>query len=163
MIPFAKPGTSASYVDMGAAAVRAALADAGLRYEAIEQAYAGYVYGDSTAGQALLYQVGLSGVPIINVNNNCATGSTALFLARQAIASGAIDCALVVGVEQMAPGALKTVYSDRPAPLQRFTDAMTAIQGFDDNAPRAAQFSAARVRLISISTASRRRPSGASP
>lgn len=140
MIPFAKPGTSASYVDMGAAAVRAALIDAGLRYEAIEQAYAGYVYGDSTAGQALLYQVGLSGIPIINVNNNCATGSTALFLARQAIACGAIDCALVVGVEQMAPGALKTIYTDRPAPLQRFADVMSDLQGYDQQAPRAAQF-----------------------
>ena len=140
MIPFAKPGTSASYVDMGATAIRAALADAGLRYEAVEQAYAGYVYGDSTCGQAMLYEVGLPGIPIINVNNNCATGSTALFLARQAIACGAIDCALVVGVEQMSPGALKTVYTDRPAPLQRFADVMASIQGFDDNAPRAAQF-----------------------
>jgi len=140
MIPFAKPGTSASYVDMGATAMRAALNDAGLRYEAIEQAYAGYVYGDSTSGQAMLYEVGLTGIPIINVNNNCATGSTALFLARQAIACGAIDCALVVGVEQMSPGALKTIYADRPAPLQRFADVMKSIQGFDDNAPRAAQF-----------------------
>src|SRR5450830_1741595 len=140
MIPFAKPGTSASYVDMGATAVRAALNDAGVRYEAIEQAYAGYVYGDSACGQALLYQVGLSGIPIINVNNNCATGSSALYLARQAIASGAIDCALVVGVEQMVPGAIKTVYQDRPAPLQRLIDGMTAIQGFDPDAPRAAQF-----------------------
>ena len=140
MVPFAKPGTSASYVEMGATAIRAALADAGLRYEAIEQAYVGYVYGDSTCGQAMLYEVGLTGMPVINVNNNCATGSTALFLARQAIACGAIDCALVVGVEQMSPGALKTVYTDRPAPLQRFADVMTSIQGFDDNAPRAAQF-----------------------
>ncbi|WP_034296025.1 lipid-transfer protein [Herbaspirillum sp. RV1423] len=140
MVPFVKPGTNASYVDMGASAVRAALTDAGLRYEAIEQAYAGYVYGDSTVGQAMLYEVGLTGIPIINVNNNCATGSTALFLARQAIVSGAIECALAVGVEQMMPGPLRTIYSDRPAPLQRFLDAMAANRGHDPGVPRAPQF-----------------------
>jgi len=140
MVPFAKPSTSASYVEMGAAAARAALADAGIRYEAIEQAYAGYVYGDSTVGQAMLYEVGLTGLPIINVNNNCATGSTALFLARQAIASGAIDCALVIGVEQMMPGPLRTIYTDRPAPLQRFLDTMASNRGYDPELPRAPQF-----------------------
>ena len=88
MIPFAKPGASASYHEMGAEAGRRALADAGVEYEAIEQAYVGYVYGDSTSGQRALYRLGLTGVPIVNVNNNCSTGSTALFLARQAIASG---------------------------------------------------------------------------
>jgi sterol carrier protein 2 len=70
----------------------------------VQQAYVGYVYGDSTSGQATLYNIGLSGIPIINVNNNCATGSTALFLARQAIASGAVDSVLALGFEQMAPG-----------------------------------------------------------
>ncbi len=77
MIPFVKPGTSASYVDMGATAIRAALADAGLRDEAVEQAYAAYVCRDSTCGQAMLYDVGLTGIPVLNVsnvNNNCATG-----------------------------------------------------------------------------------------
>lgn len=140
MVPFSKPGASASYLSMGADAAIAALNDAGIDYALVQQAYVGYVYGDSTAGQAALYDVGLSGIPIVNVNNNCATGSTALFLARQAIASGAIDSALVLGFEQMMPGALKTIYTDRPAPLQRFADAMTAIQGFDPAAPRAAQF-----------------------
>ena len=89
MIPFVKPGASASYADMGAEAARLALADAGIGYDRVQQAYAGWVYADSTAGQAALYQVGLTGVPIVNVNNNCSTGSTALLLARQAVASGA--------------------------------------------------------------------------
>ena len=70
----------------------------------MQQAYVGYVLGDSTSGQQALYQVGLSGIPIVNVNNNCATGSTALWLARQAVESGAVEVALAVGFEQMVPG-----------------------------------------------------------
>lgn len=122
MTPFVKPGTGATYRDLGAAAVRDALADAGIAYSDIQQAYVGYVYGDSTSGQSALYEVGLSGIPIINVNNNCSTGSSALFLARQAVASGAADCVLAVGFEQMSPGALQELYTDRPSPLGRFTD-----------------------------------------
>ncbi|MBC3868882.1 lipid-transfer protein [Undibacterium oligocarboniphilum] len=124
MIPFAKPGTSASYDQMGASAARLALQDAGLTYASIQQAYAGYVYGDSTAGQKALYQVGMTGIPVVNVNNNCSTGSTALFLARQAVASGAADCVLVLGFEQMSPGALGSVFQDRPSPFDAF-DAVT--------------------------------------
>lgn len=119
MIQFKKPGTSARYDKMGAQAVRAALADAGLEYAAVQQAYAGYVYGDSTCGQKALYAVGMTGIPVINVNNNCATGSSALFLARQAVQSGAVDCALAVGFEEMKPGALRSVWTDRPPALSR--------------------------------------------
>jgi acetyl-CoA acetyltransferase len=71
-----------------------------------------------------LYQIGMSGIPIVNVNNNCSTGSSALFLARQAIASGAVDCVLVLGFEQMSPGALGSVFQDRPSPFDAF-DAVT--------------------------------------
>ncbi|MBI4695925.1 MAG: lipid-transfer protein [Gammaproteobacteria bacterium] len=122
MIPFTKPGANEPYPVMGSVAVRAALADAGIGYDEIQQAYAGYVYGDSTAGQRVLYEVGLSGIPIVNVNNNCSTGSTALFLARQAIEAGVVDCALAVGFEQMRPGALGNVYTDRPSPLEKFDE-----------------------------------------
>ncbi|MFJ4067198.1 lipid-transfer protein [Pseudomonas sp. NPDC089996] len=115
MIPFTKPGTSASYIDMGAHAVRLALQDAGLDYRLVQQAYVGYVYGDSTSGQSALYEVGLSGIPVVNVNNNCSTGSTALWLARQAVASGATECALALGFEQMQPGALGNMFNDRPS------------------------------------------------
>lgn len=119
MIPFKKPGTSETYDMMGATAIRQALADAGLDYTDVQQAYAGYVYGDSTCGQKALYQVGMTGIPVMNVNNNCATGSTALFLARQAVQSGAVDCALAVGFEFMGPGALKSVWVDRASALER--------------------------------------------
>jgi len=120
MIPFAKPGASAAYDTMGADATIAALADAGVAYPEIEQAYVGYVYGDSTAGQKTLYRVGMTGIPVVNVNNNCSTGSTALYLARQAVESGAVDCALALGFEQMAPGALTAKFTDRPTPFDDF-------------------------------------------
>jgi len=123
MIPFAKPGKHAPYHEMAAQAARAALADAGLDYAQVRQAYVGYVYGDSTAGQRALYEVGMTGIPIVNVNNNCSTGSTALFLARQAVESGAVECALALGFEHMNPGALGSVFSDRPSPFDRFNQA----------------------------------------
>src|ERR1700675_4882893 len=106
MIPFVKPGANAPYNEMGAQAVRLALADAGVAYDSVQQVYAGYVYGDSCCGQRVIYDVGMTGIPVVNVNNNCSTGSTALFLARQAVASGVVECALAVGFEQMRPGAL---------------------------------------------------------
>ncbi len=120
MIPFTKPGQSENYDVMGAQAARLALADAGVDYAQVQQAMAGYVYGDSTCGQKALYRVGMSGIPIINVNNNCSTGSTALYLARQAIASGAADCVLALGFEQMQPGALSMAFADRPTPFVDF-------------------------------------------
>lgn len=140
MIPFSKPGKSEPYLVMGERAARLALDDAGMPYDAVQQAYVGYVYGDSTAGQAAIYRVGLTGVPVFNVNNNCSSGSSALFLARQAVESGAIECAIALGFEQMVPGALKGAYDDRPSPLARFAETMEALQGYDANAPRAAQF-----------------------
>jgi acetyl-CoA acetyltransferase len=124
MIPFSKPGASPSYTDMGADAVRRALADAGIGYELVQQAYVGYVYGDSTCGQTALYEVGLTGIPIVNVNNNCSTGSTALYLARQAVALGDADCVLALGFEQMQAGALKSHWDDRPMPRARFVPIM---------------------------------------
>ncbi|WP_137921350.1 lipid-transfer protein [Hydrogenophaga sp. 2FB] len=129
MIPFAKPGKHEPYFQMAAKATALALADAGIDYDKVEQAYVGYVYGDSTAGQRALYEVGMSGIPIVNVNNNCSTGSTALFLARQAVASGAADCVLALGFEHMNPGALGAVFKDRPSPFDRFDEATEALVG----------------------------------
>ena len=140
MIPFTKPGASDDYPVMGETAARLALEDAGLDYKLVQQAYVGYVYGDSTSGQAALYGLGLTGIPMVNVNNNCATGSSALFLARQAVAAGVVDCALALGFEQMNPGALGAAFSDRPSPLKRFFKARKSMQGVDKMAPDAAQY-----------------------
>ena len=132
MIPFAKPGASDPYDAMGAAAARAALADAGVDYTDVGHAYVGYVYGDSTAGQKTLYGVGMTGIPVFNVNNNCSTGSTALFLARQAVESGVVECALALGFEQMFPGALGTHFNDRPTPFDDFNRETDALVGAPD-------------------------------
>ena len=126
MIPFMKPGTSPHYHVMAAQAITEALEDAGLAYEKVQQAFAGYVSGNSTCGQKAIYRVGMTGIPIFNVNNNCATGSTALFLASQAVASGVCEVALAVGFEQMTPGAISTPWTDRPVPLE-FEYVMTPV------------------------------------
>ena len=129
MIPFVKPGTSGTYQEMGEQAARLALEDSGATYDQVQQVYAGYVYGDSTCGQAAVYRLGMSGIPVINVNNNCSTGSTALFLARQAIEGGAAECVLALGFEQMNPGALGAVFEDRPNPLEKFIESANEIEG----------------------------------
>ncbi|MBN9741929.1 hypothetical protein DMP23_12550 [Amycolatopsis sp. A1MSW2902] len=114
-------------------------ADAGVDYRQVRQAYVGYVYGDSTCGQAALYGLGQSGIPIVNVNNNCSTGSTTLYLARQAVESGAAECVLALGFEQMQRGALTIQWPDRPSPFERFDKVAHAVQGISD-APFAAQY-----------------------
>jgi sterol carrier protein 2 len=139
MVPFATPRNSEPYDVMGEQAIRAALADAGIGYDQVQQAYAGYVYGDSTCGQAVAYRVGLTGIPLVNVTNNCSTGSSALYLARQAVESGAADCVLAFGFEQMQRGALALQWSDRPSPFDRFDEVKVAVQG-ESEAPFAAQY-----------------------
>ena len=123
MVPFSKPSAGATYDELGRTAIQLTLADASIPYSLVEQAYAGYVFGDSCCGQRVVYGAGMTGIPVINVNNNCSTGSTALYLARQAIASGAADCVLAVGFEQMNPGAIGSNYADRPSPFTDFDKA----------------------------------------
>jgi sterol carrier protein 2 len=120
MTKFTSPKALRPYTEMGQEAVRDALKDAGVDYKEIQQAYAGWVFADSCAGQKVLYDVGMTGIPIFNVNNNCSTGSNALYLARQAVASGQAECVLALGFEQMAPGALGSVFTDRPIPMFTF-------------------------------------------
>lgn len=140
MVPFATPSRSDTYDVLAEGAVRAALADAGIGYEAVQQAYAGYVYGDSASGQNALYRVGLTGIPVLNVNNNCSTGSSALWLARQAVATGAAGCVLALGFEQMRSGALRALWEDRPSAFGRFDDAARDAGAGADGAPMAARY-----------------------
>jgi sterol carrier protein 2 len=139
MVKFGKPGKSDPYNVMAAGAARTALADAGIDYKDVQQAYAGYVFGDSTCGQRALYELGQTGIPIFNVNNNCSTGSSAIMLGAQAIKGGTADCVLVVGFEQMEKGALASKWDDRTNPMDRHAQAMMDIQGFGQ-APPTAQF-----------------------
>jgi acetyl-CoA acetyltransferase len=120
MTPFAKPGTKeGDYPDWAREAGNKALTDAGIGYDLIQQAYAGYVFGDSTAGERAIYELGVTGIPIVNVNNNCSTGSSALFLARQAVRAGIADCALALGFEKMQRGSLAAGFTDRANPMER--------------------------------------------
>ncbi len=143
MIKFSKPGASEEYNVMAAKAGRAALEDAKVPFDAIEQAYAGYVYGDSTCGQRAVYELGLTGIPVFNVNNNCSTGSTALMLGKQAIEGGIAECVLVVGFEQMEKGALGSKYNDRTNPLEKHASVMNNVQGFNQAPPAAQMFGGA--------------------
>jgi len=140
MTRFEKPGkVSWDYPDMGAIACSKALTDSGLSYRDIQQAVVGYCYGDSTCGQRCLYEVGLTGIPIYNVNNNCSTGSSALFLAKQLISGGTVDCALALGFEKMERGSLGSKWMDRTNPIDKHMMMMIETRGAPSAAPPAPQ------------------------
>ena len=143
MVPFAKPGKSEEYHVMARKAGEAALADANIPFTDVQQAFAGYVFGDSTCGQRAVYQLGQTGIPVFNVNNNCSTGSSALMLGAQAVAGGLAECVLVVGFEQMEAGALSAKWTDRANPLDRFVNVMNEEQGFNSAPPAAQMFGGA--------------------
>jgi acetyl-CoA acyltransferase len=125
MTKFEKPGSRPDwdYPDMAKESGTKALEDAGISFDLIDEAHVGFMYGESTSGQRAVYELGMTGIPITNVNNNCATGSTALFLAARAIRGGLADCALALGFEKMQPGSLSTSYTDREQPLMRHIQA----------------------------------------
>jgi len=143
MTRFAKPGASDDYHVMAAEAGKKALADAGISYNEVEQAFCGYVYGDSTCGQRAVYELGLTGIPVVNVNNNCSTGSSALFLARQAIEGGLAECVIAVGFEKMERGALGSKFNDRENPMGQHAQLMISEQGFTQAPPAAQMFGGA--------------------
>ncbi|MDT4926078.1 MAG: acetyl-CoA acyltransferase [Pseudonocardiales bacterium] len=132
MTKFEKPGRREGwdYPAMANESGTRALADAGIAYDQVEQAFVGYVYGESTAGQRAVYELGMTGIPVVNVNNNCSTGSTALYLAAQAIRGGLADCTLALGFEKMQPGSLTSSYNDREQPMMRHLLALAEIQEF---------------------------------
>ena len=90
--------------------------------------------GDSCCGQEALYRVGLTGIPVQNVENACASGSTAVYLARRAVESGEADVALAFGFEQMPAGAPPSSFNDRPM-YSKLIEATRRIQGWDDKVP----------------------------
>ncbi|MCL2541426.1 MAG: lipid-transfer protein [Nocardioidaceae bacterium] len=131
MTKFEKPGAKEwDYPDMARESGTKALEDAGISYELVEQAYVGYVYGESTSGQRAVYELGLTGIPVVNVNNNCSTGSTALYLATQAIRGGLAQCTLALGFEKMQPGSLGSTYDDREQPMMKHLLALAELQEF---------------------------------
>ena len=143
MTKFQKPGASDEYDVMAGKAAQAALADAKVDFKEIQSAYVGYVYGDSTCGQRAVYGLGLNGIPVFNVNNNCSTGSTALMLATQAIQGGLYECVLALGFEKMEKGALGSKFNDRTNPLEWQANLMSKVQGFSSAPPAAQMFGGA--------------------
>ncbi len=141
MTKFEKPGSKDwDYPDMGREAGQKALADAGIDYSDIEQAFLGYCYGDSTTGQRALYELGLSGIPAVNVNNNCSTGSSALYLGRKFVQGGLADCVLALGFEKMEKGSLGIKYTDRTNPLDKHFMDMNDRRGITGAPPAAQMF-----------------------
>ncbi|MGW7331803.1 thiolase C-terminal domain-containing protein [Streptomyces sp. NPDC054840] len=148
MTKFEKPESRDwQYWDMVKEAGSAALADAGVEYGLVEQVPVGYCFQASTAGQRAAYELGLSGVPVYNVNNNCATGSTALMMARQFVQGGISDCVLALGFEKMKRGALgggagggAADESFTTSPVARHYGIMAAGHGFEMSPPTAQIF-----------------------
>ncbi|KAI8946423.1 thiolase-like protein [Xylaria longipes] len=138
MTKFIKPRGKVDYTELGFEAGVKAMLDAQINYDDVEQGIACYCYGDSTCGQRVFYQFGMTQIPIVNVNNNCSTGSTGLAMARSTIAYGGADCILVVGFEKMMPGSLQSFFNDRENPTGTTAKMMAETRGVT-NAPGAAQ------------------------
>ncbi len=134
MTKFEKPGARTNadgsawdYPDMARESGSKALQDAGIDYREVQEAYVGYVYSESTSGQRAVYELGMTGISVVNVNNNCSTGSTALYLAARAVRSGLADCTLALGFEKMQPGSLGATYDDREQPMAKHIMALAEI------------------------------------
>lgn len=136
MTKFEKPGSKSwDYPDMLKEAGEKALEDAGIPYSEVEQASIGYCYGDSTCGQRAVYQLGLTGIPVYNVNNNCSTGSTALFMAKQFVEGGIADCVFAGGFEKMEKGSLGAKFNDRVNPMDKHMTTMMGLRQFKPAPP----------------------------
>jgi len=141
MTKFDKPGTKeGDYPDWAKEAGEKALADAGIAYDQVEEAFAAYCYGDSTAGQRAVYGLGLTGIPVVNVNNNCSTGSSALYLARRAVKGGLVDCALALGFEKMELGSLGAKFLDRTNPMDKHVMALIELREWESAPPAPQMF-----------------------
>jgi sterol carrier protein 2 len=138
MTKFIKPRGKVDYTELGFEAGVKAMLDAQVNYDDMDMGVACYCYGDSTCGQRVFYQFGQTSIPIWNVNNNCSTGSTGLYLGRNMIAGGQADAVLVIGFEKMNPGSLQSYFQDRANPTGTFGEMMKATRGVT-NAPGAAQ------------------------
>jgi len=135
---FLKPRRTREYPELGYEAGVKAMLDAGITYDDVETGIACYCYGDTTSGQRIFYQFGMSTIPIYNTNNACATGSTGLHMARTLVRNGAVDVVLVIGFEQMKPGSIKSVWDDRTSPMALSQAMMEEVNGKFDT-PRNAQ------------------------
>lgn len=139
MTPFIKPRGERQYPELGFEAGVKAMLDAGISYDDVQAGIACYSYGGSTCGERVFYQFGMTGLPIYNTRNACATGSTGLHMARSMVRAGIHDCVLVIGFEQMAAGPLTVPEDGRPSPIALSSALMKQHFG-NHKAPENAQF-----------------------
>ena len=99
-----------STTDMGVIAVRAALAEAGVGKGGFEAAFCGTAYGGVATGHRILSRLGMTGMPIVDVEAGCASGGAALMLAAAAIRAGQYDTVLVFGTEKMPKGIIRSSF-----------------------------------------------------
>ena len=93
--------------ELGGEAAEIALKDAGIGIKDVEMLACGNLYqSNAMVGQRILQQIGQTGIPVVNVSNACATGSTAFREAYMAVASGMYEVTMAVGVEQMGKAGL---------------------------------------------------------
>ena len=144
---FIKPRRTRDYAELGYEAGVKAMLDAQINFDEVEQGVACYCYGDTTSGQRIFYQFGMTTIPIYNTNNACATGSTGLHMARTLVRSGAADCVLVIGFEQMSPGSIKSSWNDRPSPMGLSTALMEETRGKHDSPRYDSLSSSIRIEL----------------
>jgi len=137
---FLKPRRTRDYVELGFEAGVKAMKDAQINYDDVETGIACWCYGQTTQGQRIFYQFGMTSIPIYNTNNACSTGSAGLHMARTLVRSGAADCVLVVGFETMEPGAIQENLGGRPSPMRLSTDLMEKTRGKHEDSPRNAQY-----------------------
>lgn len=137
---FIKPRGLRDYPELGYEAGIKAMLDAQINYDDVQTGIACFNFGDSTCGQRVFYQFGMTSIPVINTGNACATGSAGLYLARTMVQSGALDCVLVIGFEKMAPGQIKNVWEDRARATELSRKMMEEMHGKGEGAPNAQYF-----------------------
>lgn len=141
MTKFEKPGrTDVDYPDFAKVAGERALADACIPFTEIDQAAVGFCYGESTSGQRAIYALGMTGIPIYNVNNNCATGSSAMYMARQFVQGGISECCMALGFEKMEKGSLGPKWTDRTNPMDKHMMTMIELRKFAPAPPAPQMF-----------------------
>jgi len=107
--PFGRfEGVSAT--DMGVIAVRQALAEAGVGRGGFQAAFCGTAYGGVASGHRVLGRLGMTGMPIVDVEAGCASGGAALMLAAGAIRADQYDTVLVFGIEKMPKGIIRSSF-----------------------------------------------------
>jgi acetyl-CoA acetyltransferase len=99
-----------SLPELGAVAVRQALEQAGVEKGGFQAAFCATAYGGVATGHRVLGRLGMTGMPIVDVEAGCASGAAALMLAASSVRAGQYDTVLVFGVEKMPKGMIRSSF-----------------------------------------------------